>query len=458
MNTFSKEDFKNYNYIYSIGLLNFIKNNKPIEIKDNIDIHISTNNYIKTFENAIYDTKTLPIGFFTTKENIKFSFTDIIKKDSIKTQKINSNNILGRKLSNACELATIESIKKKIKRPEDTQQDIFKNDIELFLKWKKTFDYTKIKVQEICKNILQYDIIHDATDKTGFSNIIEKTASKLGISKDAYNPADIYLVKKNKRKEILKKLNEVYDTTKSNTKILLQSMNQCIYNLYLDNLFYPISLKQLKDAGKIEYSNIPTQKLPEYNISYIHCNTSWSTGKEIGVITFVTKNNIKINTQVRGFPHGYRISQLEITSDGSNSGGKIGKVPTNIIDNIMSKYNYSRIKSISYFGNKKAVNGTSYFLSNITDKEIKFWYDTYISVCKKIQGNHENINFKDFSNLINEAKTDLNKASNIVIKIQGLNFLNFYIKNINNINEIVSKIIYGAKKMSNDNSFFIKIY
>lgn len=174
MNTFSKEDFKNYNYIYSIGLLNFIKNNKPIEIKDNIDIHISTNNYIKTFENAIYDTKTLPVGFFTTKENIKFSFTDIIKKDSIKIQKINSHNILGRKLSNACELATIESIKKKIKRPEDTQQDIFKNDIELFLKWKKTFDYTKIKVQEICKNILQYDIIHDATDKTGFSNIIEK--------------------------------------------------------------------------------------------------------------------------------------------------------------------------------------------------------------------------------------------------------------------------------------------
>ena len=65
---------------------------------------------------------------------------------------------------------------------------------------------------------------------------------------------------------------------------------------------------------------------------------------------------------------------------------------------------------------------------------------------------------KDFENLITRAKNNYEEAANFVMKIQGLNFLYFYVINKKNINSIVSKIIYGAKKMSSDNSFFIKIY
>lgn len=465
MSTFTKEDFRKHDYKYSLALLKFIKENKSIHIELTIkqsktlsEVTIINDDYVKSFEKAIYEKDLLPpVGNFNTVSGEKISFTKIYKQDFSGFSKAKSKNSLGRKLANAGELATIVSLTKDINTPQDTQQDVFINDPELFLDWKNTFDNTKIKVKEICGDINQFEIIHDATDKTGFSQVIEKTASRLGISKDAYNPADIYLVRKNKKNEVLTELKEILNESLDNATFQ-QKMNQKIYNLYLKKDLYPISLKQLKDSGKIEYANKPSQKLPDYEIKNISCNMSWTTGKEIEVITFTTNDNEKINTQIRGFPHGYGISQMEITSDGSKSGGRLGKVPTNVIDRTLSQYNYSRIKSITYFGTKKISNGKELFLENFDKSKVDYWYKVYNSLRSKIQGNHESISNKDFENLITYARHDSGAAANLVMKIQGLNFLNFYVMNMKNINSIVSKIIYGAKKMSSDNSFFIKIY
>lgn len=128
------------------------------------------------------------------------------------------------------------------------------------------------------------------------------------------------------------------------------------------------------------------------------------------------------------------------------------------MSSIEPQYNYSRIKSITYFGNKKISNGKEIFLENSDKSKVDYWYKVYNSLKSKIHGNHESISNKDFENLITYARHDSGAAANFVMKIQGLNFLNFYVMNMKNINSIVSKIIYGAKKMSSDNSFFIKIY
>ena len=49
-------------------------------------------------------------------------------------------------------------------------------------------------------------------------------------------------------------------------------------------------------------------------------------------------------------------------------------------------------------------------------------------------------------------------AENMVMKIQGLKIMHFFIKNKKNLSTIMNKMINGAKKINPDNGFFIKIY
>lgn len=464
MSNFTNADFKKHDYKYSLALLQKIECGEIIHIEQKVngitvisEATIQIDNYVKAFKEAIYDKALIPpTGNFIDTNGNKYTFTKIHKQD-FSNVRSKSRNSYGRELANSGELATILSLTKDINTPEDTNQKIFMDNPDLFLDWKDTFDNTKKLVQRVVGTISQYSIIHDATDTTGFASIIAKTAQKIGITKDAYNPADVYLVKKSKLNEVKQELNAILN--EQDTNVLIHRMNQKIYNLYKEGLLYPISLKQLKGTGKIEYSNEPGQVLPDYEINGIHCNMSWTKGKEIGVITFKTVDGNSITTQIRGFPHSYGISQMEITSDGSRSGGRLGKVPTNILDRTTMPYNgWSRVKSISYFGAKKIENGKQHFLTNCDDKKVESWYKTYSALKTGLEGTHESISLKDFKTLINGARCDEDLAANIAMKVQGLLFLEFFAKNIKYINSIVSKIVYGAKKMSTDNAFFIKIY
>jgi hypothetical protein len=44
------------------------------------------------------------------------------------------------------------------------------------------------------------------------------------------------------------------------------------------------------------------------------------------------------------------------------------------------------------------------------------------------------------------------------MKIQGLKIMNFFITNEKDLSAIMNKMINGAKKVSDTNGFFIKIY
>ena len=65
---------------------------------------------------------------------------------------------------------------------------------------------------------------------------------------------------------------------------------------------------------------------------------------------------------------------------------------------------------------------------------------------------------QNFKNLFYAGKHDKELAINLVHKVQGLVFLHIYITNYLYINEIATDFVYGAKKISTNNSFFIKIY
>ena len=83
-----------------------------------------------------------------------------------------SRNALGKALADAGELATVMSLQKNIKTAKDTGQSIFANNPEAFSDWYKTFQLTKPAVKKIVGSLNNYDIIHDATDKSEFGTTI----------------------------------------------------------------------------------------------------------------------------------------------------------------------------------------------------------------------------------------------------------------------------------------------
>ena len=368
-----------------------------------------------------------------------------------------SRNTLGKALADAGELATVMSLSKKIETAKDTKQSIFEKDPEAFSDWYNTFQLTKPAVIKVVDGTLNnFDIIHDATDKSEFTSTINNflKKSKIGNS-NSWNPADIYVIKSDKRKKIiddLKKIVDTYDISEG----LVNMFNDKIYKLYEKKIMYPISLKQITaPKARIEKNNKPgTVVAANYNIEIakFNCNLT-PEGKEIGLFTFNnTTTKKQISMQVRGFPHGYGTAQTEITSDGTPTGGRLGKVSTKVVDNVMGLYNDARISSIRYFGTPEP-------FSDFDENKCKEVYRMYETVIKEPKvKNEKNISYKEFKKLIEVAKSKRSIAENMVMKIQGLKIMHFFVKNKKDLSTIMNKMINGAKKINPNNGFFIKIY
>ena len=232
--------------------------------------------------------------------------------------------------------------------------------------------------------------------------------------------------------------------------------NDKIYKLYDKKIMYTISLKQITaPKARIEKNNKPgTVVAANYNIEIAKFNCNLTTeGKEIGLFTFNnTTTKKQISMQVRGFPHGYGTAQTEITSDGTPTGGRLGKVSTKVVDNVMGLYNDARISSIRYFGTPEP-------FSDFDENKCKEVYRMYETVIKEPKvKNEKNISYKEFKKLIEVAKSKRSIAENMVMKIQGLKIMHFFVKNKKDLSTIMNKMINGAKKINPNNGFFIKIY
>jgi hypothetical protein len=461
MAIFQRQDLPKSKYIVSIVAK--IKKGTKIKVKDGKSYLFKRTKDIDSLEKVQTDYQKYkkildPNGkmayvFYDGKKY--FTFLDI-DKAPFSGMGGQSRNSLGKALADAGELATVMSLKKDIKTAKDTGQSVFKNNPDAFADWYNTFQLTKPAVIKIVGSLTNYDIIHDATDKSDFTSTINKFLSKAKISKkDSWNPADIFIIKKDKRKEItdaLKKIVDTYDTSDG----LVNMFNDKIYKLYTSGKMYPISLKQITaEKANVDKNNVPgTVVVANYNIEIDKFNCNLTTeGKEIGTFTFTnTTTKKKILMQVRGFPHGYGTAQTEITSDGTPTGGRLGKVSTKVVDNVMSQYKDARINSIRYFGTPKP-------FENFDENKIKETYKMYETVIKESKVNNEKkLSYKEYVKIINIAKSNMDIAENMVMKIQGLKIMHFFIKNKKDLSDIMNKMINGAKKISDTNGFFIKIY
>jgi len=371
-----------------------------------------------------------------------------------KTKNANSG---GRSLANAGEKATIKAIQlyaagKTVELPEDTGEELFINDVDSFLRWKNTFDLTPKILQKIIKSQLSdYTIEHDASGGEFSKQVVDKIVKLRGGSKDSWNPADIWIIKKNKMPYMFVEFNKIFSMN-LDSDIKVSLCNTLIIDLYNNGILYPVSLKQITSkSGSFELANLSELASPPKNYNYemkaFPCNFDYADGvfktREIGVFTALNKDTGKnLLFQVRNFPPGFDVVQTEITSSGEPTGGRIGKVPTAVIDKIMSEYSYSRIKK------KKEFNGFEW-----DSAEIK----KYSNMVQTVGGNKKYFD-DNIAEWLHLAQTDSQIKADLSCKIQGLIFSNFFAANVNHISDIMNKFLLGAKKISNDSGFFIKIY
>ena len=419
-------------------------------------MRVSFNAHAKTSEENIkfletkFNTKSVGLNLDVTVSGATVRFIKSSKKAS------SSRNALGKALADAGELATVMSLTKDIVTPADTGQKIFIDDVDAFTAWIPTFKHTRTAIESIVGRLNTYDILHDATDRSEFKDVIDSFCKKIKTPKDSWNPADIFIIKTNKKNHVINALKDIVDTYDVKEG-LAQMFNNKIYEFYKEKLLYPISLKQLTSSkATIEYTNEPGRSAAaDYNITInnINCNLS-ATGKEIGLFTFKNNDTNKIiSLQVRGFPHGYGTAQCEITSDGTPTGGRLGKISAVIVDKVLSEFDFERISSIAYFG--RAPNTFSEF----DEARINEVYSWYKAVIKHSKVNDVNpLTLGEFKTLVKKARSDYDIAENLCQKIQGLKMMYFFVLHEKDLSVIMNKMISGAKKVSSDNGFFIKIY
>ena len=419
-------------------------------------------------------TKSISISAKTTPANVKylssrfkvqpvgknldilFANSKIRFVESGKQSTASTRNALGKKLADAGELATMVSLVREIETPEDTGQDIFIDDLNAFSDWLPTFQHTKTAVYRMIKHdISSYEILHDATDRSDFKQVLSAFLKKTKMVKDSWNPADIFLIKKVEFKNVVSELNHIVDNFDV-ADGLIDMFNSRMYSFYQQGVMYPISLKKLASSSPtVELNNVPGASASKYyhiQINKFNCDLSLK-GREIGGFSFANKDTGKIiSMQVRGFPHGYGIAQTEITSDGSPSGGRLGKVSANVIDRIMAEYKAERITSIRFFGSLPNAFGE---FDSEKIETVWSWYKQVTS--SKHVLTSKKLTKDEFTSLIATARSDFTAAATVCMKIQGLKMMQFFIDNEKDVSDIMNKMIAGAKKQSAEGGFFIKI-
>ena len=464
MALFSGADLVKTKYI--VALIGEIKAGKPIKVKADkkmIDVKFEYNADIKAIEKVHSDpakykkiiypgNKYAPV--FVTKKDGAFQWNQIDKQPFSKMG--GSRNALGKALADAGELATVMSLSKDIKTAKDTGQKIFIDHADAFAAWLPTFKYTRPAIEKIVGPLGAFVVLHDATDKSDFSKAITSFCKKIKVAKDSWNPADIFIINKSKLSAITKELQNIVDTYDEKDG-LVDMFNKKLYDFYLKKQLYPISLKQLTtEKPSVDYANEPGKvKVASYKIEINNINVNLAPeGKELGLFTFKNVDTNKIiSLQVRGFPHGYGTAQTEITSDGSPTGGRLGKISTAIVDRVLGEYDASRIDSISFFG--KAPKYFGEFDEKKT-KEVYGWYTTVVK--HKNVKDQSPMKYDEFKKLITKAQNDIATAETMCMKIQGLKMAYEFVSNEKHLSAMMNKLINGAKKVSSDNGFFIKIY
>lgn len=365
--------------------------------------------------------------------------------------------------------------------------DLAKN-LALRTAWMSTFQ----KQAEALKNYLGSNnkgYIYSRDERNGFMSFIEDIAkSRCGVStKDNWDPADIYMVKKTKENVIRKKLDSITKNTDEMANIY--SLNAYMRELIQSKDLLPVSLKAIsktKTKADLELSNMGKGKAKELifeNVGPLKCYANFGTNNKTP--TEIDNGEIAgqfrageslVNWQTRNFnmstPRGG--VQTDLTPTGKDAGAKIGKASADAIDDFFSK-NYSKLGIIRPVNAGKDPHIP--LVGKWTPETIKYWVD-FQKELSKLKVNGKDIDFGDMKVMYKGKQVSSGSFADVLdycIREEGSKYAGgrlsskltcmrwayawALIDKKGLMQEWLKTLYYGAKKEFRDtNGPFIKIY
>jgi len=364
--------------------------------------------------------------------------------------------------------------------------DLAKN-LALREAWMSTFEKQAIALKKYLGSNKGYDYSRD--EKNGFMAFIEDIAKKrCGVStKDNWDPADIYMVRKTKENAIRKKLDSI--TKNPDEMANIYSLNAYMRELIQSKDLVPVSLKAISKTKKVadlELSNMGKGKAKELifqNVGPLKCYANFGTNAKTpteidnGEIAGQFKaGDSLVNWQTRNFnmstPRGG--VQTDLTPTGKDAGAKIGKASADAIDEFFSK-NYSKLGII------RPVNaGKDPYIPDVgkwTPETKKYWID-FQKELSKLKVNGVSIDFGDLKVMYKGKQVSTGSFADVLdycIREEGSKYAGgrlsskltcmrwayawAVIEKKGLMQDWLKTLYYGAKKEFRDtNGPFVKIY
>tara|TARA_B100001996_G_C18538573_1_gene545995 strand:- start:49 stop:927 length:879 start_codon:yes stop_codon:yes gene_type:complete len=286
----------------------------------------------------------------------------------------------------------------------------------------------------------------------------EVAIKKCGVrTKDSWNPADIYLVKKTQRKEIEKKIKSIGDMSGAKEG-KLDSLNEYMRVEFEKRNLIGVSLKKLGKSAKLEETNVRGNKVEKIEMvkGSLRCDLDLDNRGEFetGELAFqIQVGQQAVNVQVRAFSGGIREStQMDMT--GSGAAAKLGKVSSReAIDPFLAKYSL-----------KRRMGTDIPKVGKFTTSDIRFYENEQKKISRyRIAGTATYFGKVKFSTSFSRAReleiSNNRTASQLSAKLQCFQWLNIFyeIDKKKKLNEFLNVLYYGAKKQYATAGPFLKI-
>ena len=323
--------------------------------------------------------------------------------------------------------------------------------------WHETFNMQATALKKWLRG--QRGYLYSRDD--GIMPFLENIAiTKCGVAtKDSWNPADIYIVKSNKERQIKIDLTKI-GNNRADKKVKLDMLNEYMREKFLTRDLIGISLKKLGRSVSLEETNVTKLRtMKDIGIikDSIRLNLDLASNGEFETGEMAMKINAggaEVNIQIRAFSGGVREStQMDMTGQGAAA--KLGKVSSReAIDPFLQSMGQMRRRmgtEIVRVGQWKA-------------KDIKKYVDEKKVLEKiRIDGNSVDFGDSDWELTLTEAieleKENNRTASQLSAKLQCFRWVEIFAEaeKKNKLNEFLSTLYSGAKKQYASAGPFLKI-
>ena len=346
--------------------------------------------------------------------------------------------------------------------------------------WRDTYR----KQTEALKKYLGSNRGYEYSRDSGVMPYIENIAKvKCGVSvKDRWNPMDIVLVKRNKKKIVEGTIKEITNIDGMTKDAKLNLLNSYMRESLKEKILVGVSLKAIsktKKTANAEVANAGGKSVPtkiDMVKGSLKCTLTLGKKKEFlfdtGELGFdmETAKGGKIHGQSRNFQYSKdrNLVQTDLTPKGKDAGAKLGKVSSVALDSFLGGMGLNRPTSAAKDKNIPPVG-------KWTDMEKRYWIDLYnklnssgmvdfgeVAVYennKKVADGFEAV--LDYAIIYEMRKADRSSAGRFSSKLVAMEWANIWvtISKKGKSKEWCTALYYGAKKeFGSSNGPFLKIY